>query len=109
MRYIADSEENTKRITGGGRWTEEWFLLSNIVTFEVMMQIDDVTDPKERVGRLSSALILDWSITDKDGNKKPINYDSFKGLPFEMTYPVIQHVNADDFLAQMSVLRNPEK
>lgn len=109
MRYIADSEEDTKRIIGGGRWSEEWFLLSTVVTFAVMMQVDDVKDPKERVGKLASALILDWSIVDKDGNKKPISYDSFKNLPFEMTYPIVQHVNSEDFLAQMSALRSPEK
>lgn len=108
-KYYLDKPE-TVRVNGGGQYSEEWFDLKTQIAYDVVMEMG-TTDSSagEKAKLLAYSLIVAHSLTKSDGEPLDLTKEAFGALPFALIQPVIAYVNNEDFLAQLSAQKNPEK
>lgn len=104
-QYVFDPDAG-KVIQGGGKWVKEWFKLRADISFGNIISFSSETEAQaaNRMPRIAAALLLDWSIKDKEGNKVPITPENFEALPVTMVKPIVDEMNGPNFLAQVSAL-----
>lgn len=108
-KYFHDAPASTK-VFGGGQFDEEWFEMNNSVAYNTVMDMGvDSGDAKEKVKTLAFNQVLSHSLKNQDGTPLQLTRDVFGQLPFELIQPIIAFVNNEDFLAQLSAQKNPEK
>jgi hypothetical protein len=116
VEYVYDAEGgDTTIVNGGGKWGSVAFTLPQNITFAVLLKLGELdakgvaAEAGDRTLHLIAALLVAWTIKDRNGNVVPISAEALKRLPFEMIEPVIAYVNRPDFLAQMYRQQNQDK